>query len=604
MKLSDYIAAFIQKLDVRHAFVVTGGAAIHLIDSIAHQDGVDYVCAQHEQGAAMMADGYARASGMGVAIGTSGPGATNMLTGTACAFYDSVPVLYITGQVSTFRLRRDTGVRQLGFQEADTVDMFTPVTKYSVLIEDKMDIRYELEKAVYIALSGRPGPVLVDVPDNLQREDIGDPEALRSFDPAELSADAGGEAGGAAAASTDALVDQVAVRLREAKRPVLILGWGVRCARAEESVRRLVERLGIPYVLSWAVIDLLPHDMPSYAGTFGTHGCRAGNLAVQNADFVLSIGSRLDTHHTGTPKDFARGAHLVMVDVDATELDKFKVNGRSLDIGIAMDAKAFIKGLLNRLEGEPGPGTAAIAPWLGYVEGWKRKYPICPDSEKERAYPSPYCVFDILSDLTDGSELLFADTGCSLAWMMSTFRPHGSQRVFSAFNFTPMGYALPAAIGGAFASGKTSICVSGDGGLQMNIQELATCARHKLPVKVLLFDNQGYGMIQQTQEQWMDARYYAANVDQGLAFPDFCKLADVYGFTVFDLDSNARVTEILTDFLKASGPCFCRVKVPSACRVVPQLKFGRALEDQEPLLDREEFLENLIIEPLDSSRES
>lgn len=592
MKLSDYIASFIRQLNIRHVFVVTGGAAIHLIDSIAHTDGVDYICAQHEQGAAMMADAYARVHGIAVAMSTSGPGATNMITGTACGFFDSVPVLHITGQVSTFRLRRDSGVRQLGFQEADTVDLFRPVTKYAVLLEDKADIRYELEKAVHIARTGRPGPVLVDVPDNLQREDIGDPEDLRSYHPQDPSP---------ANSPQEAQIGKLREMLGEAKRPVLILGWGVRCAGGENLALKIVERLNIPFMLTWAALDLTSHKSPLYIGTFGTHGSRAGNLAVQNADLVISIGSRLDTHHTGTPRDFAREAKLAMIDIDPTELNKFKNNDRGLDLAISMDAKQFMEELLKCLDREAERSQGTLESWAEKVESWRERYPVFSEIDRESLFPSPYLIFDELTRLSAGTEYFFADTGCSLAWMMSAFHPHGEQRVFSAFNYTPMGYALPASIGGAFASKRVCVCVTGDGGLQMNIQELATCMRHCLPIKVLLFDNDGYSMIQQTQEQWMDARYYAANVEQGLAFPNFIELARVYGFTTFDLQTNDQVVPVLRDFLAASGPCLCRVKVPSDCRVVPQLKFGRPLEDQEPLLPRDEFFNNLIVKPLDIS---
>lgn len=303
MKLSDYVAQFLVDLGAKHVFVMTGGAALHLIDSIAKNGKIKHVVLQHEQAVAMAADGYARASEMiGVTVTTSGPGATNLLTGTACAYDDSVPLLHITGQVSTFRQSGDLGVRQLGFQEAPIVDVFKPLTKYAILLKAKDKIRYELEKAVYIANSGRKGPVLIDIPDDLQREDIGDPECLLSYVPCHLK-----KTKNIDDRELVALIDKALEMLASAKRPILILGWGISLSGGSYLAQKMQEILKIPFVLTWGALDLLDHTNPLYAGTFGTHGSRAGNLAVQNSDCVLAIGTRLDTHHSGTPlTNFAR----------------------------------------------------------------------------------------------------------------------------------------------------------------------------------------------------------------------------------------------------------------------------------------------------------
>ncbi|GAB6127063.1 thiamine pyrophosphate-binding protein [Humidesulfovibrio idahonensis] len=590
-KLSDYVACFVRDLGVDQVFGVTGGAAAHFFDSLAKIDGVSYVCAMHEQGAAMMADGYARSSGnIGVAVGTSGPGATNMLTGAGCAYYDSVPLLLITGQVSTYRLRGDSGVRQMGFQEADTVDIFRPITKSAVLITDAKRIRHELERAVFIAKSGRPGPVLVDIPDNLQREII-DPDELEGFAP---------ESGQAAPEPTAEHVAHCQSLLTAAERPVLIFGWGVRLAGAERQALELAERLGAPFVLTWAVLDMAAHSHPLYAGTFGTHGSRNGNFTVQNADLVLSIGCRMDTHHTAHPVSaFARRAKRVFVDIDKAELDRFAGIGLAVDLAVHSDAGTFVAAMLR----QPTPPAQAYAPWVKRIGAWREAYGLDTLSPEPAGSVDPYYFFKTLSRLSPQGTHTYVDTGCALAWTMQAFDRQPGQRLFSAFNFTPMGYALPAAIGACFALGRAQVLsISGDGGLQMNIQELATAKRHGLPVKIILVNNAGYSMIRQTQDQWLDSRYEGSSVEGGLPDVDFEAVAAAYGFETVTVENNGQARQAIEKLLACPGPMLCNVRIHRDCRVAPQVKFGRPMEDAEPLMPREEFLAQMIVEPLPVSR--
>jgi acetolactate synthase I/II/III large subunit len=590
LKLSDYVARFLALQGITHVFAITGGAAAHLIDSVAKTPGITYICPAHEQAAAMAADAYARVTGkLGVAIATSGPGATNMLTGVLGAFYDSVPVLYITGQVSTFRLRRDSGCRQLGFQEADVVDIFRPGTKYAVLVTDPRDIRYELEKAVYLAKEGRPGPVLVDIPDNLQREFI-DPEELAPFVP---NPESPGNP-----IHLPEVVSECIDFLNRAKRPIVILGWGVRLARAEAEVLNLVTALEFPVVLTWATLDLIPSAHPLVVGSFGTHGTRYGNFAVQNADLVLSLGSRLDTHHTGTPiSSFAREAKKIIIDIDANELNKFRSQGIDDDLLlIEANVKDFAQ-VFNHLRDKLA--LPDISAWKKTIASWKDRYPICPPAYDEEEEVNPYIFYKTLSRETAEEEIFFSDTGCGLAWMMQGMEFKKGQRCFSAFNYTPMGFALPASLGASLALNKQRvIAITGDGGLQMNIQELATVVRHNLPVKIFLINNHGYSMIQQTQDQWLDSRYEASTVEGGLAFPDFEKVAESYGFRVVRIDRNRGISEKVREVLATPGHVFCNVEINRKHRVIPQVKFGRPIEDSEPFLARKEFLDNMIVQPM------
>ena len=594
MKVSDYVADFLAKQGIRHVFAISGGASLHLIHSLADTPGIDYICPQHEQAGAMAADAYARVTGhLGAAIATSGPGATNMITGVCCAYYDSVPVIYITGQVATFRLKRDSGVRQIGFQETDVVAMYKPITKYAVMIEDITRIRYELEKACFLATSGRPGPVLIDLPDNLQREQI-EPEELESFVPLETEN----------LTDKTQLTDQVDLVLKafeQSKRPIVLLGWGIELAKAKQEARFLVEKLGVPVAPTWAVLHMFPHKHPLLVGPVGTHGTRYGNFALQNSDLVLAIGSRLDTRVAGGLKDFAREARKFVVDIDGNELGRFKEFGSDNGELIQGDALDFLRVINERIDLVRMPD---ISPWLMKIKKWKSRYPICLPEYEQEEMVNPYVFVKRLSEAVKESDVLFVDTGCAIAWMMQAFEFKEDQYLYHDFNNTAMGYALPASIGASIAlNGEQVICVTGDGSLQMNIQELATVIRHDLPIKIFLINNHGYSMIQQTQDQWLGSCYAASNVEGGLAFPEFEKVADAYGFWTVAIERNCELSDQIHEVLDYKGPVFCNVEIRPEHRVIPQVQFGRAIEDGEPLLDRKEFFENMTVKPHEASLE-
>jgi len=593
LKLSDYIVRFLVGQGVKHVFALTGGASIHMIDSLAKAQGIEYICPQHEQAGAMMADAYSRVSDkLGVAISTSGPGATNMITGVCCAYYDSVPVLYITGQVATFRLKGERGVRQLGFQETDTVNIFKNFTKYAVMVREPNRIRYELEKAVYVAQEGRPGPVVVDIPDDLQRKEI-NPDDLEPYVPEEKIQ---------VNSSLDKKIDECIKLIQKAERPVVVLGWGVRLSRSAKEALQFIESLGFPVLLSYAMRDFIPADHPQLVGAFGSHGTRYGNFTIQNSDLVLAVGSRMDTRKSGLPtKEFARAAKKILVDIDESELNKFKSLGMDIELTIHADCKDFFERMNKRLYKIPLPDTSA---WKKQIEEWKGRFPICdPRYFKEKGL-NPYVFVSKLSESLREEDVIVSDTGFGLVWMMQAFRFKKDQRFFHAFNYTPMGYALPASIGACFASGKKRVlCITGDGGLQINLQELSTIIRHRLPIKIFLMNNHGYSMIMHTQDQWLNSKYEASNVEGGLGFPDFEKLALVYGFRTLTINHNAELAERLDEVVKFDDPVFCNVELSPDCRAIPQVKYGRPLEDGDPLLPRDIFLKNMIVKPSDISLE-
>lgn len=590
VKLSDYVIDFVAQQGMRHAFVVSGGASIHLLHSLNDHPDIEPICPHHEQSGAMAADAYARATGgLGCAIGTSGPGATNMITGIAGAWFDSVPVLYIAGQVTTFRLKGDSGVRQYGFQETDIIPMVEPITKYCVQLRDPSKIRYELEKAVHIARSGRPGPVLLDLPDDLQRMEI-ETETLAGYDAV---------ADSVTVPQSDQ-IDALLTMLRTAKRPVMIFGNGTRLAGAAQIARELADRWGIPVLTSWGAKDILPGDHPNNVGTFGTHGTRAGNFAVQNADFVVSIGARLSTRETGSPlTDWARGAQVAVVDVDPAELRKFDAFNRPVELAIAADAAEVIKELLSR---NAGPAED-LTEWVARINRWQHRYPAVPVDAMRAEDVHPYALMHELSKVAPDDLQIFSDTGCSVAWLMQAFRVADNQRTYHDFNNTAMGWGLPAALGGALALGRPTLCLTGDGSLMMNVQEFATIAHHQVPVKTIILDNRGYSMVRQTEEQWLGGVNVGTSDASGLGFPDWVALGQSFGLKARSISRNDQLGQALEFLFAMEGPAILHVQIDEGHRVIPQVAFGYGIEDAEPFLPRDEFLSQMIVEPLPRSRE-
>ena len=589
MKLSDYVVEFLVKQNVKEVFGITGGAIVHMFDSLGKNENISYICPQHEQAAAMAADAYSRINGnLGVAVTTSGPGATNLLTGVGCSYYDSIPVLLITGQVSTTRLKRESKVRQIGFQETDIVDIFKPITKYAVLIDDPQKIRYELEKAVYLAKSGRPGPVLLDIPDDVQRAEI-NPEELESYLPEKKEIDY---------FKLDEKINQTIELIKNAKRPIVILGAGIPLGKAKEKARRFLEKLNFPFALTWATLDMYPSDNRLNAGGFGITSPRTGNFAVQNSDLIIALGTRLDTHQTGTPMNtFARGAKKIVLDIDNSEIEKYEKYGMHVDVLINEDINNFLDVINPKLDSLE---TQNVFGWVEQINRWKEKYPVClPEYFNESNAVNAYVFMDSLSRLSKEGDIIITDAGGNLTQTTEGYKPKKNQRLFSAFNNSPMGYSLPASMGACFANNKKSvICIIGDGGIQMNIQELATIAKHNLPLKIFVFNNQGYGMIKQTQDDWLSSRYEASSKEKGVAVPDFVSIGKAYGLQTEKILNHGELEEKLRGILESPYGILCEVNVIEKQRTFPMLKAGRPIEDANPLLERKEFLENMLVNPL------
>ena len=584
MKVSDFIANFLVSKKIKYVYAVTGGASLNLIHSAKNHKKLNVIFPIHEQTCAMAADAYSRVShNVGAAFATSGPGATNLATGICGAYFDSVPVMYITGQVSTNRSKGSTGVRQVGFQETDCVDMFKSVTKYSYKILKANEIKYQLEKAYSIAVSGRKGPVLIDIPDNIQREDI-NPNKLKTYFKKNITLK-----------KNQKDYKQLLSFISKAKRPILILGWGVHLSNSYKEVLKLIKKLKFPIVTTWAMAHILPHDHDLKVGTWGTHGSRFANFAVQNSDLVLSLGSRLDTKATGSPiNTFARDAKKIVIDIDKSELNKIKKLGLKVDLKINQELKKFCKDFL-KLKYQ---NKFVYNDWYKRINEWKIKYPICLKNYYLERNINPYVFVDYLSDLVKENRYIIVDTGCAIAWTMQGFKFKKNQILLHDFNNTAMGWSIPAAIATAFEKKKQVIVITGDGSFSFMLQELSLIKKHNLNIKIFLLNNAGQSMIKQTQDQWLKSQYFGSSEKGGLPKIDFKKVVRSFGLNVSETRHQKTLKTDIKDFLNNNKAGMLEVVIPPQHRVIPQVKFGKPNEDPEPLLSRKEFYDNMIIKPI------
>lgn len=603
MKLADYMAQYLVDQGVKKVFLITGGACAHIVDSLGKNPDIEYVCMQHEQSAAMAADAYSRVTkNFGVAVATSGPGATNLITGACCSYFDSIPTLMITGQVNLWETKGNKKARQIGFQETDIIDIIRPITKFAVLIKDPHKIKYYLDKAIHIAKSGRPGPVWLDIPMNVQHAEI-NPKELEGFSPLEIFDPV--ESALKKLAMDSSMVSVIS-RIRTSKRPVIIAGAGIKLGRAESEFLELIDKLRIPVVSSWSGIDILPYDHPLYIGQIGVYGNRAANFTVQNSDLVLSLGSRLDTRQTGgQPKTFAREAVKIVVDIDDTELNKEWVVA---DIPVHADVKNF----LTELNSVIATGTVCcpdLTDWHSLCLKWKGQYPtVLPEYNEQKGSVNPYVFIGALSEKLSKNSIITIDNGGISVWAIQSLKLKKGQRVITAFGHAPMGYALPAAIGAAFADQDSNIiCIIGDGGIQLTIQEIQTLKNYKLPIKIFVLNNNAYGIIKQFQEIYFDARYEATVNQTGYTAPDFKKVARAYGIAAERITDHDEINKKLDNVLSAKGPVICDVRLDEAQKLIPKLiavrtpdgKYvSKPIEDMSPLLPRDEFRTNMIISPL------
>ena len=594
MNLSDYILNFLKNKKVDNVFTITGGAICFLMDAFSRNKKINYTSVAHEQAAAMMADSYSRfGPNFSATMVTSGPGATNLLTGIACSWFDSIPSLHICGQVNRYELsshdKSTKKVRQVGFQETDIVSIAKPITKFAYQLKNENEIRYILEKAYYISQNGRPGPVLIDIPMDLQRKII-NPNKLKSFKPKKINIDN---------KKLSKQILEIIFFLKKSKRPVIILGGGIRISRTSKELQKFLRKFNIPIVTTWSGVDAINHDNKNYIGNIGVYGSRAANFVIQNSDFVLSLGSRLDTRITGgVPKNFAREAVIASVDIDKDELNKerglkikIKINESLLDFFNVFKKKS--KGL-----------KIQNPDWTLKSMLWKKKYPIVLDHYRtQKKFVNPYFFMERLSKYLSKDDVVVADDGAHLTWAIQSLKVLKQQRLFSAFGNSPMGYAFPAAIGASIALNKKKIiCIDGDGSIQINIQELQTLASNKLPIKIIVINNEGYGIIKQFQELYLQKRHEAVDSKKGVTNPNFSKVAKAYGINYSEIKKNSNVDKILKKTIRSKKAEFINVFIRPDQKIIPKLAFGSPLEDLSPPLPRKEFLNNMIIETIDKNK--
>jgi len=570
-------------------FLVTGGAIVPTIDYIGQHKKAKYYCFQHEQAAAMAAEGYFRTTDkIGAVLTTSGPGAQNLLNGVCGCWYESIPCIFITGQVSTYESSDcvSTNPRQLGFQETPIVESFAPFTKYAKRITSAEEAKHVVKTAIEKCKEGRFGPCLIDFPVNIQtsmsakfENFLEEVEHVPVVD-----------------INLSEKIDTLEKMLEKSKRPLILLGHGVRLSNSAAKALCFVEKYKLPFVVSWGAFDIVDHSHELFIGDIGVYGKRGANFAIQNCDLLISVGSRLDTRQTGGNLAlFARKAKKVMVDIDFNELHKGR--GLNIDLPIQSDAGLFL---------EAAQGILALPSLTAWRErcttwkNWKEERPTFDGSEALRLYGrlTSYEALAKLNKLVDDDEIIIPDEGGHLVWCMQTFKLK-NQRMFSNFGNSSMGYALPAAIGAAIGTGKRVVCIDGDGGFQMNIQELQTVKHYNLPIKIFIINNGCYGIIKQFQDAYCSSRYTATDGQKDYTLPDFEKVANAYGIQAVTIEGKGDIDSKLKYVMNYDGPILCNILIDSEQKLIPKLEFGNPLEDMSPYLTDEQIDDNMIIETIE-----
>ncbi|HBM16426.1 MAG TPA: hypothetical protein DD381_08825 [Lentisphaeria bacterium] len=595
IRIADYIVKYLEEYGIKHIFMISGGGAMHLNDAIGKSKKIKYICNHHEQACAIAAEGYARVTNkLAVVNVTSGPGGTNTMTGVIGQWLDSVPVLYISGQVkfeTTIKSCPEIGLRQLGDQEINITDIVKPVTKYSVMLTNPDDVRAELDKAIFFATSGRPGPVWIDVPLNVQGAMIDETQLPGWLPDIPIKS-----------VLNESLVDQTIKLIESSERPIVIAGHGIRIANAQQQFLKLIEKLNIPVVTTFNGFDLIPSEHKNYIGRIGTLGTRPGNFALQNADLIICIGTRNNIRQVSYSwQSYARAAKKIIVDIDGTELNKPTIKP---DIAINASALDFI----NNLNSKSGLlKVNRFDEWCDWCTIRKNKYPVVLPGYKTDDKINPYFFIETLTKKMSEGSICVAGNGTACVALFQAGIVKNNQRLFWNSGCASMGYDIPAALGASVASGKEVICLAGDGSAMMNIQELQTIAYNKLPVKIFLLNNDGYISIKQTQHSFFGGNMVATDKNSGVGFPDFIKVAEAFGLKTEKISNSNEMDFKIDKTLSAEGSILCEVILDQDYIFQPKLSsekkpdgrmISKPLEDLYPFLSREEFLSNMIVKPI------
>jgi|TARA_B100001964_G_scaffold2597_1_gene2926 acetolactate synthase-1/2/3 large subunit len=592
MRVADYIFKYLADYGIEYVFLVTGGGAMHLNDALKRESRIKYFCNYHEQGAAIAAEGYARTKGsLAVVTVSSGPAVTNALTGVIGQWLDSVPVLYLSGQVkyeTTTASDSDISLRQLGDQEINVINMVNGVTKYAKMITEPESIKQELDIAVNSATSGRPGPVWLDIPLNVQGALIN-----------ELNLNSN-KIKNSILTVKDATILKVINEIQKAKRPVLVAGHGIRIAKAEKKLLKLVDLLNIPVLSTFNGFDLISSQSDNFIGRIGTLGSRAGNFALQNTDLAIFLGTRNNIRQVSYDWiSYARNAKKIIVDIDYAELHKKTIKG---DILIQSDAKVFISKLSEMI-----PKSFSVNKiWKEWCLVRKKKYPVVLDEYKipNQHSVNPYYFIEKLTTILNDDAVVVAANGSACVVLFQAGKVKFGQRFIWNSGCASMGYALPASIGASLAVNREVICITGDGSIQMNLQELQAIKHHNLPIKIFVLNNDGYSSIKLTQTQFFSGNFIGCNEASGISFPDNSKLAELYNLKYYKIDSSTKMAGVIKKILSYSGAVLCEVMLVKNYAIAPKLTsekkpdgsiVSKPLEDLYPFLERDEFRSNMII---------
>ena len=605
LKISDCIASFLSENNINPVFIVPGEANVHLLDSIGRHEDLSFVCTQNEKSASLAVESFCKLrSGLGALVVSSGAAAANAVPGVANAWVDSVPMLVISGQARTDQ-DTDGRVRQLGNKELNVVDLVKSMTKYAVKVTDPTMIRYHLEKAIYLATQGRPGPVWIDLPIDIQGMVV-DEEELKRFDPQELCKDLSSVA---TTPSSEILqkIPQVLDLLRQSSRPVILAGSGIRHAKATKEFLELVGQLGIPVLTSRRGADLVPDDNPYFFGRPGTYGQRSANFVIQNCDLLISIGSRLSIPLVGrNTRAFARAARKIVVDIDPNELEKPTLNP---DLPLAMDAGQFIRECLSLLP----VSLPSYSPWIELCREWRLKFP--PDSYTGPSLPSdppddgliyPLSILRCLSGELGENDVIVADGGATLIYTLLGFRFKPGQRLISSTGLELPGFALAGAIGACVARDREPVvCLCEDRGFQISIQDLQTIIDYRLPIKVLIFKSKGHSIIRNIQRDYFGGRFVGTDHEIRLGSAPLIQIAKAFGFPTFEATYANQLHSTLREWLEIAGPAVCEIQVEDDQDKIPRPGFtirddqkwlAKPLEDMYPFLDRKTLEENMVID--------
>ena len=589
IKVAEYISEFFVKNGVTDCFMVTGGGAMHLDDAIGHQEGMRCIFNHHEQACAIAAEGYTRMTGkLALVCVTSGPGGTNAITGVMGGWLDSIPMFILSGQVkreTTIAACPELNLRQLGDQEFNVIDSVKNMTKYAVMVTKQEEIAYHLEKALYLALNGRGGPVWLDIPLDVQGARI-DPDKLLHFDPAQ-------EYAWGIPAVRESAIEILLKKIKEAKAPLILAGTGINPGTSRDKLLRFIEKYRIPAVTAWNANDTIAFDNPYYAGMPGTVGIRSGNFAVQNCDLLISIGCRMNIRMIGYNHfDFAKNAFKAVVDIDARELYKPTLQ---VDLPIHAQAGDFLDAMLEQ-DYEPSP---AHEKWRLWCRELLSRFPAVKEEFRGDGLINPYVFIDKLFAKLKEDDRIICGNGSACVITFQAAKIKQGQRMFTNSGCAAMGYGLPAALGVAVSdNSRRTICIDGDGSVMMNIQELATIAHNGLGVKLFILNNNGYLSIRQTQRNLFKPPFIGIDSESGVGFPDFEKLAGAFGIKYFRLDNEAGADDIFDEVLNCDGPCICEAVLDpdqnfepkSSSKILPDGKIvSPSLDDMAPFLDREEF---------------